>query len=61
MAEDRPSLIVVSKAKEYIKSQGCIVSADTLTELNNKVYELLNAAAKRTKDNKRTTMRPYDL
>ena len=61
MAEDRVSLIVISKAKEFIKSQGCIVSAETISALNNKVYELLEGAAKRTKENKRTTMRPHDL
>lgn len=61
MSDERVSLIVVSKAKEFIKSQGCIVSADAITELNNKVYELLTVAVKRTKDNKRTTLRPHDF
>ncbi len=61
MSDERASLIVVSKAKEYIKSQGCIVSADAIGELNNQVYRLLDEAVKRTKDNKRTTLRPYDF
>ena len=61
MSEERESLIVASKAKAYIKSKGCIVSADAISELNKKVYLLLDEATQRTKDNKRTTLRPYDL
>jgi len=61
MADERVSLIVVSKAREYIKSKGCIVSQDAIGELNNKVYELLDSAIQRTKDNKRTTLRPHDF
>ena len=61
MSEERETLIVASKTKAYIKSQGCIVSADAVTEINNQVYKALDAAIKRTKDNKRTTVRPYDF
>lgn len=59
--KDRESLLVASKVKAYIKSNECIVSADAVGELNNKIYELLDGAIKRTKDNKRSTVRPYDF
>ncbi|MCB1175375.1 MAG: hypothetical protein KDK39_17505 [Leptospiraceae bacterium] len=61
MAEDRETLIVASKTKAFIKSQGCMVSGDAIDEINNKVYELLENAVKRTKENKRSTLRPHDL
>ena len=59
--KERETLIVASKTKAYIKDQGCITSADAVTELNNKIYELLDAAIARTKHNKRTTLRPGDF
>ncbi len=61
MAEERESLVVASKTKAYLKSQGCIVSGDAVDALNAKLYELLDAAVKRTKENKRTTVRPHDF
>lgn len=60
-SKERESLLVASKVKGYIKSKGCIVSADAVGELNNKIYDLLDAAIKRTQDNKRSTVRPYDF
>jgi len=54
-------LVVASKTKAYIKSQGCIVSGDAVDALNDKIYEMLDAAIKRTKENKRTTLRSYDF
>lgn len=60
MAE-RQMILVASKTKEYIKSKQCIVSSDALEELNNKVHDLIDAAVKRTKDNKRSTLRAYDF
>lgn len=38
-----------------------MVSADAIDEINKKLYELLDKAIQRTKDNKRTTLRPHDL
>ena len=61
MAEERESLVVASKTKAYLESQGCIVSGDAVDALNAKLYELLDAAVKRTKENKRTTVRPHDF
>ncbi|MBI3395040.1 MAG: hypothetical protein HY042_04325 [Spirochaetia bacterium] len=54
-------ILVASKTKAYIKSKGCIVSSDAVDELNNKVHELIDNAVKRTKENKRSTLRSYDF
>ncbi len=55
------SLVVASKAKNIIKNAGCMVASDALDELNKKVHRLIEDAVKRTKDNKRSTVRPYDF
>lgn len=61
MSEERETLIVASKTKAFIKNQGCMVSADALDELNNKIYQLIENAVKRTKENKRSTLRSHDF
>ena len=61
MSEEKEQLVVASKTRAYIKSQGCVVSADAVEELNKKVYEIIDAAIQRTKDNKRSTLRPHDF
>jgi hypothetical protein len=59
--EERESLIVASKTRAYIKSLGCASSGEAIDEINRKVYEMIDAAVKRTKENKRSTLRPHDL
>ena len=54
-------LVVGSKVKAFIKSQGCMTSGEVLPALNDKLYDLLCAATARTKSNKRSTVRPQDL
>ena len=54
-------LVVGSKVKALIKSKGCMTSGEVLPALNDKLYELLDAAVARTKSNKRSTVRPQDL
>ena len=54
-------MLVASKVKAYIKSQGCMTSGDALEALNCKVACLLSKATERTKANKRATVRPQDL
>ncbi|MCB1309212.1 MAG: hypothetical protein KDK30_13560 [Leptospiraceae bacterium] len=61
MSDEKETLIVASKTKAYIKSQGCMVSSDALDELNKKVYEIIENAVKRTKENKRSTLRAHDF
>jgi len=57
----RESLVVGSKVKAYVRSQGGIVAGDLLEAVSAKVYELLDAAVERSKGNKRSTVRPQDL
>ncbi len=54
-------LVVASKIKAYIKSQGCMSSKETVDALSDYVYECLDKAITRTKANKRSTVKPQDL
>ena len=54
-------LVVGSKVKAFVKSNGCMTAGDVLPALNEKVYCLLSSAIARTKANKRSTVRPHDL
>ncbi|MHC4666586.1 MAG: hypothetical protein ACYS9T_11640 [Planctomycetota bacterium] len=51
-ASKKEVLVVASKVKAYIKSKGMMTSC---------VYAILDAAAKRTKANRRSTVKPQDL
>lgn len=61
MAKSKESLIVASKVKAYIKSKKMMTSSDALEALSNKVYCMLDAAAARTKANRRSTVKAQDL
>lgn len=61
MSDERETLIVTSKTKAFIKSQGCMLSSDAIGTINDKVHEMLEKAVERTKANKRSTLRPQDL
>jgi len=52
-------LVVRSKIKEYAK--GMNVSGDFAEELSKKVEVLIADAARRAKDNNRSTVKPRDL
>ena len=54
-------LVVGSKVKAFIKSKKGKTSGDLVEALSGKVQCMLEAAVKRAKENKRTTVRPYDL
>ncbi len=58
---EKESLVVVSKTKTYVKGKGFMMSSDALSTLNEKVHKLLDDALERTKQNKRSTLRPHDL
>ena len=60
-AKTREVLVVASKVKEYIKSLELQSSGDVIEQVSNKVYEMLEAAGARAKENGRKTVRPYDL
>ncbi len=61
MAKQKESLVVASKVKAYIKSKKMMTSSDALGALNDKIYGMLDAAAARTKANRRSTVKPQDL
>jgi hypothetical protein len=57
----RDSLVVGSKCKEYIRSKNLMAAGDLLEAISEKVYSILDSAAERVTNNKRSTMRPHDL
>jgi hypothetical protein len=59
--EAREVLVVASKVKVYIKGKKLHSSSDVIEALDARVRALLNAATERTKSNKRSTVRGYDL
>lgn len=61
MAKKRESLIVASKVKAYIRSKKMMSSSESLEAINDRVYCMLDAAAERTKANRRSTVRAHDL
>lgn len=61
MAKKKDSLIVASKVKAYVKSKRMMTSSDALGAINDAVYRMLDAAAARTKANRRSTVKPQDL
>jgi hypothetical protein len=55
------SVIVQSKVKEAVKGLDLRMDSTLPDALNEKVHELLSAAAARAKANNRGTLRPHDL
>lgn len=54
-------LVVGSKVKAYIKSKKMMCSGDLVQGLSERLYDALDDAIKRTKANKRSTVRPHDV
>ena len=54
-------LVVASKVKAYIKSKGMMTSSDAICALSDEVYKAIDAGIKRTKANRRSTVKPQDL
>jgi len=61
MAKEKESLVVASKVRAYIKGKKMMTASDAIATINDKIYELLDAAAVRTKANRRSTLKPQDL
>ncbi len=59
--KDREVLVVTSKVKDYIKSLGLQSSGEVVPALSDKIYDMLDSSAERTKNNNRATVRPHDL
>ena len=60
-ASKKEVLVVASKVKAYVKSNGKMSSSDAIAALNEKVYAMLDAAIDRTEANRRSTVKPQDL
>lgn len=54
-------LVVGSKVKAYVKTKNLHMSGDFIEALSKEVAALIDKAAKRCGDNKRSTLRPADL
>ena len=61
MAKKKDSLIVASKVKAYIRSKGMMTASESIEAINDKVHCMLDAAAARTKANRRSTIKAQDL
>lgn len=61
MSEEKATLVVSSKVKEYIKSKELMTAGDAIDGLNEKIYKMIDEAIERTKANKRSTVRSYDF
>jgi predicted ATP-dependent protease len=55
------SVVVQSKVKEAVKGLELRMDGNLPDALNDKVQAILAEAAKRAKENGRSTLRPYDL
>lgn len=60
-AAEKESLVVASKVRAYIKSKKMMTASESLDAINCAVYQLLDAAAERTKANRRSTVKAQDL
>jgi histone H3/H4 len=56
-----PTFFVKSAVKQFAKSKNMMVGSDAYDAINNAIGEMLTSAAKRCKDNKRKTLKAYDL
>ena len=61
MAKENEMLLVGSKTKEALKSEGQNVSGEAMTALNEVVYKLIADAQERCKANGRKTIKATDF
>ncbi len=61
MAKNREVLVVASKVKEYIKTKKMMSSGDLPEALSEALYDLVDKAVARAKDNGRQTVQPRDV
>ncbi len=57
----REVLVVASKVKAYVKGKKMNTSAEAVQALSACVYEMLDNATGRTKNNGRKTLKAHDL
>jgi histone H3/H4 len=56
-----PTFIVKSAVKEFAKGKNMMVGSDAYDAINNSIGEMLMKAAGRCKENKRKTLKAYDM
>ncbi|MFO1052967.1 MAG: DUF1931 domain-containing protein [Planctomycetota bacterium] len=56
-----PAELIISKSRTKAAAKACNVSSDFYSALDAKVREIIKGAEKRALDNKRKTLRPFDL
>ena len=61
MGSEVGSLVVASKVKQIVKDHGLQTSGDAIDALNKRVKDLVEDAVKRARDNKRATVKPWDI
>jgi histone H3/H4 len=57
----REIVVVGSKVKDVVRNAGLRSDGELVQAVSEKVHELLEAAIARAEQNKRGTVRPYDL
>ena len=57
----REVVVVGSKVKDVIRSASLRSDGELVQAVSEKVHDLLEAAIKRAQENRRGTVRPYDL
>jgi histone H3/H4 len=58
---EKESLVIGSKIKAYVKEKGLMCSGELPDAVSAAVRGLLDKACERTKENKRSTVRPCDI
>ncbi len=56
-----PTFFVKSAVKTFAKDHDMMVGSDAYDAINDKIGSMLMSAAARCKDNKRKTLKAYDL
>lgn len=57
----REVVVVGSKVKDVVREAGLRSDGELVQAISDKVHEMLEAAVARAQENKRGTVRPYDL
>ncbi len=60
-SKSRDVLVVASKVKNYIRSQGMMCSSDAVQAMSENIYGCLDRAIERAQANRRSTIKPQDL
>jgi histone H3/H4 len=56
-----PTFVVKSAVKEFAKTKDMMVGSDAYDAINQKIGMMLEGASLRCKENKRKTLKAYDL